>query len=318
MLSKRTGGRRTKSRQAEGVVTKNKRTRMFQPLRRIAAWSAAVASLAAIATFSAQADPQKVYRKVLPAVMTLEVESQTGHRFVGTAVLTLADDTAVTAWHVVSDARSVRAVFEDGTSVNVSGWVDRNRECDLALIKLEKPLPGRRVALSRDLEPVAARAYVIGAPKGYGFSISDGLVSQVRQLDGFAQYQISCPISPGNSGGPVLNEDGQVIGIVSWTKSDAQNVSFAIPSREMGRLKTGQSVTAWPQPIPVPRFAGVRAATNVPNAEVAVSAAQDVSARGFIDFTRRLSQSAGKKVTVVVQDGGEENKFDFVVPPELK
>jgi len=177
-------------------------------MRRIVAWNAVVAGLAAMTLFSAQADPQKLYRKILPAVMTLEVENQTGHHFVGSAVLTLADDTAVTAWHVVSDARSVRAIFEDGTRVDISGWVDRDPERDLALIKLEKPMPGRRALLSRGLESVAARAYVVGAPKGYGFSISDGLVSQVRQMDGFAQYQISCPISPGNSGGPVLNESG--------------------------------------------------------------------------------------------------------------
>ena len=291
---------------------------MFLLLRRSAAWRTAAVSLIAAATLSAEASPQKIYRKILPSVMTLEVENQLGHRFIGSAVM-LTDDTAITAWHVVNDARSVWAVFEDGTRVNVMGWVDRDPKHDLALIKLQKPLPGRRVTLSQELEEVAARAYVIGAPKGYGFSISDGLVSQIRRMDGFAQYQISCPISAGNSGGPVLNERGQVIGIVSWTKSDAQNVSFAIPAREITRLKGDNAVSLWAQPVCLPRRSTISSGTNSPTAEFAVSAERkNVSSAEFSDLTRRLSQSAGKKVTVLVQEDGLESKFDFTVPRELK
>ena len=188
---------------------------MFNRIRRFVAWSKGVAILAALATVSANANPQQIYRKILPSVMTLEVETTSGRHFVGSAVLALGDDTALTASHVVNDARSVWAVFEDGTRVKVLGWVDRDSQRDLTLIKLQRSMPGRRATLSYELESVAATAYVIGTPKGYGFSISDGLVSQIRQVDGFAQYQISCPISAGNSGGPVLNDSGQVIGIVS-------------------------------------------------------------------------------------------------------
>jgi hypothetical protein len=319
MVSKRNGGRKTN--RAGGwpwCGLFEQEIRMFRPLRRIAAWSLAVASLVAVSTSSAEANPRKIYRKILPSVMTLEVENQSGRRFVGSAVMALSDDTAITAWHVVNDARSVWAAFEDGTRVKVSGWIDRDPEHDLALIKLEKRLPGRRVTLNQTLEEVAARAYVIGAPKGYGFSISDGLVSQVRQMDGFAQYQISCPISAGNSGGPVLNDRGQVIGIVSWTKSDAQNVSFAVPSREIGRLKTGSALSVWEQSITLPQLSVISSATNSVS-EVAVSAERkDVPSSDFSDLTRRLSQSAGKKVTVVVQEDGQESKFNFTVPRGLK
>src|SRR5689334_1226177 len=194
---------------------------------------------------SAEANPTKVYQKALPSILTLEVENHHGELFVGSAVIALADDVALTAWHVVSDARSVRGTLADGTVVNAIGCIDKDLERDLALLRLERKLPGRRAVLNRQLQSVASRAYVIGAPKGYGFSISDGLVSQVRSVDGFPQYQVSCPISPGNSGGPVLDERGHVIGIVSWTKSDAQNVSFAIPSFEVQRLNLRQSASSW-------------------------------------------------------------------------
>ena len=158
--------------------------------------------------------------------MTLEVETQSGEKFVGSAVLVLADDVAVTAWHVVADARSVWAVFADGQRVKVTGCIDHASGRDLALLKLEKGRPHRRAILCRELQPVAARAYAVGAPRGFEFSITDGLISQVRTVNGLLQYQVSCPISPGNSGGPILNQRGEVIGIATWTKADAQNVNF--------------------------------------------------------------------------------------------
>jgi S1-C subfamily serine protease len=116
---------------------------------------------------------------------------------------------------------------------------------NLALLKLDRKIRGRSAILNNDIQGVATRAYVIGAPKGYGFSITDGLISQLRRVDGFPQYQVSCPISPGNSGGPLLDERGRVIGIVSWTKTDAQNMSFVIPTREIFSLDATRSVLPW-------------------------------------------------------------------------
>src|SRR5882672_12745218 len=285
---------------------------MSDRLRRIVGFGAWLALVAGVASSSAETNPQKIYRKALPSVMTLEVENQAGEKFVGSAVMALADDVAVTAWHVVCDARSVWATFDDGTRVRAIGCIDKDGERDLALLKLEKGLPGRRAILNRDLQSVATRAYVIGAPKGYGFSISDGLVSQIRHVDGFPQYQVSCPISPGNSGGPVLDERGRVIGIVSWTKSDAQNVSFAIPSREVARLNATSKAMAWEQLSSSARPA--LAQRWVDSDRPVSTESKGTVTRGFEEFTKRLEKSAGKKVTVVVEEDGQENKFTFTVP----
>jgi S1-C subfamily serine protease len=256
----------------------------------------------------ADSKPEKIYRKVLPSVMTLEVENFAGERFVGSAVLALADDIAITAWHVVSDACSVWAVFADGRRVKVEGCVNIDGKRDLALLKLEKPLPGRRAVLSPRLQAIATRVFVIGAPKGYGFSISDGLVSQLREVDGMTQYQISCPISPGNSGGPLLNERGEVIGITSWTKSDAQNLSFAIPTREIDGLNANGPVIAWQQ-------LALKARPSVaPQTATSKAAVKDDTMHGFDDFAKRLERSTGKRVTVVVQEEGKENTYIFMVP----
>jgi serine protease Do len=275
---------------------------------RLSLWLALAVNLRGL---SAELSPEKLYEKVLPSVMTLEVESQSGEKFVGSAVLALADDVALTAWHVVADARSVWAIFADGQRVKVTGCIDQDVGRDLALLKLEKRLPHRQAVLCRERPSVAARAYVIGAPKGYDFSISDGLISQIRSVDGFPQYQLTCPISPGNSGSPVLNNRGEVIGLASWTKSDAQNVSFAIPAQEFSRLHVSHRPVSWAQlavtthPTPPARLVTARFTTG--------TAPQKTADGSFAAFQKWLHDSAGKSVTVVAQESGRTNVFNFTV-----
>jgi S1-C subfamily serine protease len=256
--------------------------------------------------------PEKLYQKVLPSVMTLEVESQSGEKFVGSAVLARADDVAVTAWHVVANARTVWAVFADGQRMKAIGCIHQDALRDLALLKLERPRAHGQATLCRELQTVAARIYVVGTPKGYAFSISDGLISQIRIVDGVREYQLSCPISPGNSGSPIFNQRGEVIGIASWTKSDAQNMSFAVPTADFIRLNiSGQPVT-WEQ----------LAATNsaaLPIKLIKIRHGQDntheetADARSFAAFQKWYYDSIDKPVTVIVQEEGRTNIFAFTV-----
>src|SRR5437016_5002488 len=148
--------------------------------------------------------PEEIYQRLLPSIVTLHVETWAGEEYVGTAFLGLDDDVAITAWHVVADARKVTARFADNEFVDVPGVVDKDERADLALVRLGASCRPQ-VQINTSNAPIGSRAYVIGAPKGYGFSITDGLISQVQNLDGIKQYQFSCPISGGNSGGPLVN-----------------------------------------------------------------------------------------------------------------
>jgi len=244
--------------------------------------------------------------------MSLEVENQKGEKFVGSAVLARADDVALTTWHVVADARSVWAVFADGQRVKVTGCLDRDSRRDVALLKLERSLPHRQAALCREMQPVASRAYVIGTPKGYGFSISDGLISQIRSVDGFSQYQVSCPISPGNSGSPVFNQRGEVIGLAAWTKADAQNVNFAIPTREFSQLEVSKPLATWDQLNTLARPPSTPTLTPTRQA-VRQTVVEEVPAEDYSAFIKRLNESAGQPVTVIVQQEGKSNLYRFTV-----
>ena len=235
--------------------------------------------------------PEDIYQRLLPSVVTLTVENAAGEKFVASAFLALGDGMAVTSWHVISDAARVSAKFSDGQTVEVSGVIDRDERHDLALIKLGAA-NGAQVRLCTKNPRVGARAYVIGAPKGFEFSITDGLISQIQSVDGFDQYQVSCPISAGNSGGPVVNERGEVVGVASWTKRDAQGLSFATPASFLSSLNPARAATPF-------NLQAVAQAPAAGTARQVRDASQPVEASpAFAALKRRMDSPAGREVTI--------------------
>jgi len=258
---------------------------------------------------AAELPPEQIYEKVLPSVLTLRVENRAGDRYVGTAFLALKPGIAVTAWHVIYDAVKVTAKFADGASCEVHGFVDFDETKDIALIKVEpKDRPLVNFAVAKPL--VGSRTYVIGSPKGYEFSIGDGLLSQIQKVDGFDQYQVSCPFSPGNSGGPILNSRADVVGIAAWTRNGAQNVNFATPVGEVSRLNPDKAVTRWKDNAKKKGLFSF-------NDDKKRSAPNDDSARTADELKKRLQKAAGKEVTVTVTEAGQRENFTFTVPAEF-
>jgi serine protease Do len=264
-----------------------------------------------LSPLQAQLKPEAIYSAASPSVVALEVENVAGKHFVGNAFLVKGDGFAVTAWHVVHDARRVQARFNDNQSVRVTGVVDKNERLDLALLQLGA---GKRpqIKLAAAAPRVGSRVYLVGSPRGLDFSISEGLVSQIRTLDGVCYYQLSCPISPGDSGGPVLNDRGEAIGVVSWRKADAENVGFAIPAPEITRLKATLPALAWTStPVGSHHAETLQAA---PQVRAAVPASNQSADDSYREFQHYLSSHPGKRVTVTVREGDEEKLFSFKVP----
>ena len=194
----------------------------------------------------AELPPAELYQRSLPAVITVRVTTKDGSQRFGSGFLAIKEGIAVTAWHVVRDAKSVVARFADGEEFDVSGLVDKDEKRDVALIRVK--VAGRPALTMVPTDPaVGARAYVIGAPKGLEFSLSDGLVSQVRTQEGVRIYQFTCPASTGNSGGPLLGADGRVLGVVSFQARDGQNLNFAMPATYALGLDASLPTQPWDQ-----------------------------------------------------------------------
>lgn len=240
--------------------------------------------------------------------MTLRIESKSGEKYVGAAFCALRDGVAVTAWHVIHDAARVTANFADGTSFEVEGFLDKDEVKDLALIPVKsqgRPL----VLLGTNAPAIGSRTYVIGAPKGFEFSITDGLLSQVQKVDGFRQFQVSCPFSPGNSGGPILNTRGEVIGIAAWTRNGAQNLNFATPAMELGSLRPDSPVKKW-KSLSTKRLTAF-------SSDKKRSSLHEENRETAAQLKQTLQKAVGSEVTVTVQKDGHQEKFTFTVPSDF-
>ncbi len=142
----------------------------------------------------------------------------------------------LTNQHVVQDVSKIEVTLHDGTQL-IGRLIDRDADTDLALIKVDtkRKLPVIRCGTSSDLMR-GEHVIAIGNPYGYHHSVTEGIISALHRdipVNGVQEYpdliQTDASINPGNSGGPLLNSDGEMIGINAAVRIGAQGIGFAIP-----------------------------------------------------------------------------------------
>lgn len=169
---------------------------------------------------------EELFRLKSPSVVMLQVFDQSGVMTkTGSGFVAGPDGTVITNYHMIRGAFSEKAVFQDGTIAAVLGVLGYSSTEDLAAIRLSATPAGPLELGDSDSVEVGNRVVAIGSPHGLQNTISDGLVSAMR--DG--RIQTSAPISPGSSGGPFFNQHGQVIGVAVSGIRNAQNLNFVVP-----------------------------------------------------------------------------------------
>ncbi len=140
----------------------------------------------------------------------------------------------LTNWHVIKGIREGWVRVQGAEWMPIVAIVAKDEHKDLALVKADlggQTLHQARLGTVAGVKP-GDPVVVIGNPLGEEFSVTDGIISQIRNQDGYKVVQTTAPISPGNSGGPLFNEQGEVVGIVTFTKQDtarrAQNLNYAV------------------------------------------------------------------------------------------
>jgi len=146
----------------------------------------------------------------------------------------------ITNYHIFKWAKSAEVKTPDGKIYSVPRIVAVDVQSDIIRISIDiaspyvYPLP-----LCTTLPEVGERIIVYGSPFGLEKTVSDGIVSAVREVPGYGEViQITAPVSPGSSGSPVLNMNGEVIGIATFQIVEGQNLNFAIPSEKIVNLKS--------------------------------------------------------------------------------
>ena len=206
--------------------------------------------------------PQVIARAVFPSVVLLVMEDQNGQALSQGSGFIVSKGVVATNFHVVEDAASGVAKFLGSKAVHeIRGIVGIDEQRDLVLLAIPD---ARRTSLclgSADRMEVGERVYAVGNPMGLEGTFSEGIVSGVRHVGGDTVIQITAPISPGSSGGPVLNDQGQVIGVATATFAGGQNLNFAIPSSYLGAL-VANAISVRPLSSATKRSAG-KSVTNV-------------------------------------------------------
>lgn len=138
-----------------------------------------------------------------------------------------------TNYHVIKDAERIDVTLSNGQTYPVIGIVDFNYSDpgypDFAILKIDAPtdLPALPLGDDKKLRP-GESVVTIGNPIAYTHTPSDGIFAQLRRMDSINYVQITAPISPGNSGGPLLNRYGEVVGINTFHDRRGQNLNFAL------------------------------------------------------------------------------------------
>jgi parallel beta-helix repeat protein len=290
-------------------------------------WRAVVVGLVAVmsAPVWAQGDWTAIVRKASPSVVTVIAQTSDGE-VLGTGFYISSDGKVATNYHVVADAQIIRVKHEDGKMYTVQRVITHDKQADLAILQTNnrraRPMTlGDSDKVQRGQE-ICVIGSALGALEG---SVSTGVVSAVRTVGRLRMIQISAPISQGNSGSPVLNRRGEVIGVATAALKEGQNLNFAVPVNYLKRLRAGQSITPVPaaptkkrEPIARPKVNQVvsnvdeliRAIQKVKDGEGIVLKPGEYRLKSPISISKSLVlQGSGREKTIIVGESGKSVIF---------
>ena len=153
-----------------------------------------------------------------------------------------SDGKIVTNYHVIEDAYSAKIII-NGVTYTIQQVLAYDKTIDLAVLKINATgIPYANIC-SKEIA-VGSTVYAIGSSRGLTNTFSSGMVTYYNRIvDGVSHIQHDASITHGNSGGPLINEYGEVVGINTWGVSDSQNLNFAVFTSELNNLVYGTPMT---------------------------------------------------------------------------
>lgn len=141
----------------------------------------------------------------------------------------LINNRIVTNHHVICGAHSAIVKLNSGREFRVVGIYANDSDNDFAVLRINAPETLPTAPFSSEKVEIGQPVMAIGCPEGLEFSISNGIVSSLRSVEGQDFIQTTAAVSPGSSGGPLVNKRGEVLGMITWQMRQGQNLNFAVP-----------------------------------------------------------------------------------------
>lgn len=230
------------------------------------AWFAVCAALltALAVTRVGHATPlTELAERVRPSVVLVTLYDSAGHKLgSGSAFFVSESGWAVTNVHVIDEGSRATVTLADGRELDVDGVLAQNADDDVAVVRVHGgPFAALPLGQSTTLA-IGADVVVLGSPLGLSASLSTGIVAALRDgglpedvrgarkdFGGSWNVQITAPISPGNSGSPVMTPDGNVVAVAVGTHRAGENVNFAVPIERVKVLLAGLGPSSPVQPL---------------------------------------------------------------------
>ena len=193
----------------------------------------------------------RLVKKIQPAVVTVvvyDINNEVAN--IGTGFFISKKGHLVTNYHVLIGKYGAEVRTLDGNTYPVKFIIAENSPADL--IKVSVDIPPKKVRwleVDNELPSIAQQVVVIGSPMGLEQTVSEGIVSSIREIPSIGKFfQMSAPISRGSSGSPVVDMKGKVLGVATFQYLQGQNLNFAISSKsvlDLKPMKHGLSLSEW-------------------------------------------------------------------------
>ena len=180
-----------------------------------------------------------IIKRIEPStVIVFTYDNKGDFLYLGSGFFISQNGDIITNYHVLQGASSAEVKTSDGKTHPITYIVAEDEQSDI--IRLSVDISSQYVhplSLSTTVPEVGERIIVYGSPLGLEKTVSDGIVSAIREVPTYGKLiQITAPVSPGSSGSPVLNMNGEVIGVATFQMIEGQNLNFAIPSERIANL----------------------------------------------------------------------------------
>ncbi len=198
-------------------------------------------------TVATEAKLPELVRRVKPSVVSILTYDLKGEPLISGSGFFIRPGEVLTNMHVIKGAHRVEihTLEGKGRTYPVTGALAIDDEADLALLKVDLPAErSRPLPVTTTLPDEGEQVFVIGNPLRLEGSVSDGIVSAIREVPDLGRIiQVTAPVSHGNSGSPLFNMRGEVIGIVTVKVTNGQNINLALGVSRMLGLRGGELVS---------------------------------------------------------------------------